>query len=56
MADTDKWYKDFCDAYKNGICKKCEHKGHVADGTCYEGCCDKWRCPKCGNTFLVELG
>lgn len=34
--------------------KPCEHPNAVDIGTCYQGCCDKYRCPDCGKTFLVE--
>lgn len=28
---------------------------HIEDiGTCAEGCCDKYRCKECGESFLVE--
>lgn len=31
------------------------HPSAVDDGTCYEGCCDKWRCPVCGHAWREEL-
>lgn len=24
-------------------------------GTCEQGCCDRWRCTKCGRTWLEEV-
>jgi hypothetical protein len=55
-SESDKWYGEFCNSIKNGICKKCGNKHHKDIGTCKDGCCDKWECTKCGNTFLIELG
>jgi len=56
IDEAQKWYNDFCASYRNATCKKCGNKGHKSVGACDEGCCDKWKCTKCGNTFLVELG
>lgn len=25
------------------------------EGTCDDGCCDRWRCPICGHIWLQEL-
>jgi len=30
------------------------HPNAVDVGTCYEGCCDKYRCPDCGTTWKEE--
>ncbi len=32
-----------------------DHPDAIDIGTCYEGCCDKYKCPHCGLTFQVEL-
>ena len=33
----------------------CNHKNAASTGeTCESGCCDEYRCPDCGKTFMVE--
>ena len=32
-----------------------QHPDACDVGECSEGCCDKYRCPNCNLTFLVEL-
>lgn len=32
----------------------CEH-GYEDVGECYEGCCDKYQCTKCGKRITVEV-
>jgi hypothetical protein len=34
---------------------ECTHPNAVNTGdTCFEGCCDRYKCPDCGARFLVE--
>jgi hypothetical protein len=34
---------------------KCTHPNAKSTGdTCFEGCCDYYKCPDCGRRFLVE--
>lgn len=32
----------------------CRHPEPVDDGECWEGCCDRYRCPDCGARWKVE--
>ena len=39
-------------------CEKCGERSPRKEwkdvGTCYDGCCDKYKCPKCGHDQLFE--
>lgn len=35
--------------------KRYTHPNAESVGSCYEGCCDDYRCPDCGTEFRVEL-
>lgn len=32
------------------------HPDAIDEGECFDGCCDKYRCPNCGLRFTVEAG
>ena len=34
---------------------RAEHPDAVDIGECSDGCCDKYRCPNCGLTFMCEV-
>ena len=57
MAETEsaKWYREFCEGIRNSK-STCCNAPVEKDGSCFEGCCDQWKCTKCGRSFLVELG
>jgi hypothetical protein len=38
----------------DGVSRCCEAPIDDA-GECHDGCCDKWRCSACGNTWLTEV-
>lgn len=55
-SQSQEWYEE------NILVRRREAKSHCCNapiedaGTCYEGCCDKWRCSICKRTWLVEVG
>lgn len=32
-----------------------QHPDAVSDGECFEGCCDRYKCPNCGLRFTEEV-
>ncbi len=32
-----------------------QHSNVISDGTCYEGCCDRYKCLDCGKTWESEV-
>lgn len=48
------WYTEYCRAMRAAKSGCCQAPLEDA-GTCSEGCCDRWRCTKCGRTFTHEM-
>lgn len=57
MAETEssKGYRELCESIRNSKSACCDAP-IGDDGTCFEGCCDRWKCSKCGKSWLQELG
>lgn len=55
MSESDVWYAELCERIRNSRTVCCDAPPE-SDGTCYEGCCDRWKCSKCGKSWLQELG
>ena len=46
-------YDNYGNRIVNPVCKKCG-TAMVDDGECPAGCCDEFKCPKCGYRLRVE--
>lgn len=57
MNDSQqKWYEEnILRARREGKSKCCNAPIEDA-GTCFEGCCDRWRCSVCKRRWYVEVG
>ncbi len=56
MNESQKWYEEnILHARRTARSKCCDAPIEDA-GTCSEGCCDRWRCSGCKQTWLVEVG
>ncbi len=43
------------DPWSKGKSENASHPDAKDIGECSSGCCDKYHCPHCGLTFLVEV-
>jgi hypothetical protein len=55
MSDSNSWYQELCQTIRESVTECCGAHPESC-GSCYEGCCDKWKCPECGKTWIQELG
>ena len=53
---SQQWYEDNILKVRERAKSRCCSASIEDAGTCFEGCCDKWRCSNCGRTWIVEVG